>query len=77
MSRALLPTGLSGVIAIAAAHTQSLALRSDGGTRVHLTGAGSCELTAFQPGNANFDARLQSPGGSIAPAPCKVPEGRG
>jgi PASTA domain len=45
------------------------------GTRVHLTGAGSCELTALQPGNANYDAAPPvSRSFAIAPAPCKVPK---
>jgi PASTA domain/Regulator of chromosome condensation (RCC1) repeat len=45
------------------------------GTRVHLTGAGSCELTAFQPGNANYDAAAPlSRRFAIAPAPCAVPK---
>jgi chitinase len=41
---------------------------------VHLTGAGSCTVTASQHGDANYKAApnvLRS--FSIAPAPCRVP----
>jgi hypothetical protein len=42
---------------------------------VHLTGAGSCELTAYQEGNANYDNALPvSRSFTIAPAPCRVPK---
>jgi hypothetical protein len=45
------------------------------GARVHLTGAGSCELTALQRGNANYDAAPPvSRSFAIAPALCKVPK---
>jgi hypothetical protein len=45
------------------------------GTLVHLTGAGSCELTALQDGNANYDNALPvSRTFTIAPAPCRVPK---
>jgi beta-lactam-binding protein with PASTA domain len=42
---------------------------------VHLRGAGSCELTASQPGNVNYNAADDvSRRFSIGPAPCKVPK---
>jgi hypothetical protein len=45
------------------------------GTRVHLTGAGSCELTASQPGNVNYNAADDvSRRFSIGRAPCRVPK---
>jgi hypothetical protein len=45
------------------------------GARVHLRGAGSCELTASQPGNVNYNAADDvSRRFSIGPAPCKVPK---
>jgi alpha-tubulin suppressor-like RCC1 family protein len=41
---------------------------------VHLTGAGSCTITASQPGNANYGAAAEvSRTFSIAPPPCTVP----
>jgi PASTA domain/Regulator of chromosome condensation (RCC1) repeat len=44
------------------------------GARVHLTGAGSCTVTASQPGDANYDAAPPvSRTFSIARAPCTVP----
>jgi len=44
------------------------------GTTVHLTGAGSCTLTAKQAGNATFNAaRSVSRSFRIAPQPCRVP----
>jgi hypothetical protein len=44
------------------------------GATVHLTGAGSCRITASQPGNANYNPALDlSRTFSIAPAPCRVP----
>jgi PASTA domain len=44
------------------------------GARVHLTGAGFCELTASQRGNANYAAAdTVSHRFSIGRAPCKVP----
>jgi hypothetical protein len=44
------------------------------GTRVHLTGAGSCTLTASQPGNANYNAAEDvSQSFSIANPVCSVP----
>ena len=40
------------------------------GSTVHLTGAGSCTITAAQPGNANFNAATNVPQTfSIAKAP--------
>jgi Regulator of chromosome condensation (RCC1) repeat/PASTA domain len=46
-----------------------------GGVTVHLTGAGSCTVTASQPGDANYNA---APGVSrtfsIVRAPCRVPK---
>jgi hypothetical protein len=45
------------------------------GATVHLTGAGSCTVTASQPGNANYNAAPDvSRTFSIAPAPCRVPK---
>jgi len=45
------------------------------GTTVHLTGAGSCRVTASQPGDAHYNAATDvSRTFSIARAPCKVPE---
>jgi hypothetical protein len=45
------------------------------GARVHLTGAGSCTLTASQHGNANVDAAADvSRRFSIARHPCNVPK---
>jgi hypothetical protein len=45
------------------------------GARVHLTGAGSCELTASQPGNVNYNAADDvSRRFSIGRAPCRVPK---
>jgi beta-lactam-binding protein with PASTA domain len=42
---------------------------------VHLTGAGSCTVTASQPGDANYNAAPEvSRTFSIAPAPCRVPK---
>jgi PASTA domain/Regulator of chromosome condensation (RCC1) repeat len=44
------------------------------GAAVHLTGAGSCTVTASQPGNRNYNAATEvSRTFSIAPAPCRVP----
>jgi hypothetical protein len=44
------------------------------GATVHLTGAGSCTVTASQPGDANYNAAPDvSRTFSIAPAPCRVP----
>jgi PASTA domain len=44
------------------------------GKRVHLTGPGSCTLTASQPGNANFNAAEDvSQSFSIAKPVCSVP----
>jgi chitinase len=41
---------------------------------VHLTGAGSCTVTASQPGDANYDVAPDvSRTFSIARAPCRVP----
>jgi PASTA domain-containing protein len=43
--------------------------------RVHLTGVGSCQLTASQRGNANYNAADDlSRSFSIGRAPCKVPK---
>jgi alpha-tubulin suppressor-like RCC1 family protein len=43
-------------------------------TTVHLTGAGSCTVTASQPGDANYNAAPDaSHNFAIAPAPCTVP----
>jgi hypothetical protein len=45
------------------------------GARVHLTGAGSCRITASQAGNANYNAAPEvSRTFSIAPTPCTVPK---
>jgi hypothetical protein len=45
------------------------------GARVHLTGAGSCTLTASQPGNANYNAAEDvSQSFSIANPACSVPK---
>jgi hypothetical protein len=45
------------------------------GATVHLTGAGSCTVTASQAGNANYTAApAVSRTFSIAPAPCRVPK---
>ncbi len=45
------------------------------GARVHLTGAGSCALTASQPGNANYNAAENvSQSFSIAKPVCSVPK---
>jgi hypothetical protein len=45
------------------------------GATVHLTGAGSCTVSASQPGNANYNAAPDaSRSFSIAPAPCMVPK---
>lgn len=42
---------------------------------VHLTGAGSCTITASQPGNANYNAAANvSRSFSIARATCRVPK---
>jgi hypothetical protein len=42
---------------------------------VHLTGAGSCTLTASQPGNANYSAAAKvSRSFLIKRSPCKVPK---
>jgi hypothetical protein len=44
------------------------------GTTVHLTGAGSCTVTASEPGSVNYEpAASVSRTFSIAPAPCTVP----
>jgi chitinase len=44
------------------------------GASVHLTGAGSCTITASQVGNANFSAAASvSRSFSIARMPCTVP----
>ena len=44
------------------------------GARVHLTGAGSCTITASQPGDENHNAAPDvSRTVSIAPTPCTVP----
>jgi PASTA domain/Regulator of chromosome condensation (RCC1) repeat len=44
------------------------------GTTVHLTGAGSCGITASQAGDANYNAAHEvSRTFSIAPTPCTVP----
>jgi hypothetical protein len=44
------------------------------GRRVHLTGAGSCTLTASQPGNANYNAAKDvAQSFSIAKPVCSVP----
>jgi beta-lactam-binding protein with PASTA domain len=41
---------------------------------VHLTGAGSCTITASQAGDANYNAAPEvSRSFSIAPMPCTVP----
>jgi chitinase len=44
------------------------------GATLHLTGTGSCTITASQPGDANYNA---APDASqifaVAPAPCTVP----
>ncbi len=46
-----------------------------GGVTMHLTGAGSCTVTASQPGDANYNpAPDLSRTFSIAPAPCRVPK---
>src|SRR5207248_1869156 len=43
--------------------------------KVHLTGAGSCTITASQAGNANWrPAPPVAQTFSIAPAPCRVPK---
>src|SRR5205085_10324313 len=111
------PAGLSGVSAVAAGLTHSLALigprkqtitfaplpdktygdpdfavtatASSGlpvsfapsgscivsGATVHLTGPGSCTITASQAGNADYQpAPAVSQTFSIAPAPCRVPK---
>jgi hypothetical protein len=45
------------------------------GARVHLTGAGSCTLTASQPGNGNYNAAENiSQSFSIAKPVCSVPK---
>jgi hypothetical protein len=45
------------------------------GARVHLTGAGSCRITASQPGDANYNAAPEvSRTFAIAPTPCTVPK---
>lgn len=45
------------------------------GALVHLRGPGSCELTAFQDGNADYENALPvSQTFRIAPAPCRVPK---
>jgi hypothetical protein len=45
------------------------------GTTVHLTGAGSCTVTASQPGDAFYNAAPDvSRTFSIAPTPCRVPK---
>ena len=45
------------------------------GATVHLTGPGSCTITASQAGNADFlPAPAVSQTFSIAPAPCRVPK---
>ena len=45
------------------------------GPRVHLTGGGSCTLTASQPGNANYNAAEDvSQSFSIASPVCSVPK---
>jgi hypothetical protein len=45
------------------------------GALVHLKGPGSCELTAFQDGNADYENALPvSRTFRIAPAPCRVPK---
>jgi hypothetical protein len=45
------------------------------GATVHLTGPGSCTVTASQPGDANYNAAPDiSRSFSIAPAPCRVPK---
>ena len=42
---------------------------------MHLTGAGSCTVTASQPGDTNYNpAPDVSRAFSIAPTPCKVPK---
>jgi Regulator of chromosome condensation (RCC1) repeat/PASTA domain len=43
-------------------------------TLVHLIGAGFCELTAFQDGNANYENAAVSRRFVISPAPCRVPK---
>jgi hypothetical protein len=44
-------------------------------TRVHLTSAGSCRVTASQQGDANYNAAADvSQSFAIARAPCKVPK---
>jgi hypothetical protein len=45
------------------------------GTTVHITGAGSCQLTASQPGDANFNAATPvAQSFAIAQPPCTVPK---
>jgi beta-lactam-binding protein with PASTA domain len=45
------------------------------GARVHLTGTGSCTITASQPGNANYNAAEDvSQSFSIANPVCSVPK---
>jgi len=45
------------------------------GSTVHLTGVGSCTVTASQPGDANYNpAPAVSRSFSIRPPPCKVPK---
>jgi Regulator of chromosome condensation (RCC1) repeat/PASTA domain len=45
------------------------------GAMVHLTGAGSCTVTASQAGDANYNAAPDvSRTFTIAPAPCRVPK---
>ena len=42
---------------------------------MHVTGAGSCTVTASQPGDANYNAAPNVPRTfSIARAPCRVPK---
>ena len=46
-----------------------------GGATVHLTGVGSCTVTASQPGNANYNAApVVSRSFSIKLPPCRVPK---
>jgi hypothetical protein len=45
------------------------------GSKVHLTGAGTCTVTASQPGDSNYLAAADvSHTFAIRPAPCKVPK---
>jgi Regulator of chromosome condensation (RCC1) repeat/PASTA domain len=64
-------TASSGYAVIFAAHGSCRISRET----VHLTGAGSCTVTASQPGDREYDAApAVSRTFSIAPAPCRVPK---